>query len=91
MKSYKWQLFFKGFMIIYLKTALFSMVNIVKFNTDNFICSLSSVLATVWMAILIFYPIVWTFFSLLFKSMTLPERSSSYFFNKVVFDEYGEF
>lgn len=67
MKSYKWQVFFKGFMVIYTKTALFSMVNIVKFNTDNFLCALSSVLATIWMAILVFYPIVWTFFSLLFK------------------------
>ena len=89
MKGWKYQNFWKGIMLIYLKTLLFSAVNTIKFTSTNFMTDLSSVLATILLAALILYPVGYGFLAFYYWKMTREERAKSYIYNNVFFDEYS--
>jgi hypothetical protein len=89
LRIYKWHMFYKGFMVLYLKVILFSILNVLEFNTDTTLCQISSLLALIFFTAFISYPLIHTAFALKYKKMSLSEKMKSFVYTEVLFDEFA--
>ena len=88
-RLYKWHMFYKGFMVLYLKVITMSMLNIIRIDISNTMCQLSTLMSLVFFAIFIAYPVVHTLFALKYKKMPLEKKKESFVFSEVLFDEFA--
>ena len=87
---YKYQMFWKGFMLVYLKFAIFSFLNILVPRVDTTLSTISACVAAFVMGGLIAYPFIHSRMALKYYQMGRPKRLQNYFFREVLFDEYHD-
>jgi cysteine-rich repeat protein len=88
-RVYKWHMFYRGFMVLYLKVILFSMLNVYDFNVSNSLCQISSLLALIFFGAFLAYPVIHTGYAFKYKKMSLEEKKKSFVFSEVLFDEFA--
>lgn len=82
-------MFYKGFMVLYLKVILFSMLNILDFNVTTTLCQISSLLALIFFGVFVSYPVIHTALAFKYKKMPLEAKKKSFVFSEVLFDEFA--
>ena len=82
-------MFYRGFMVLYLKVFLFSTLNVLKFNTGTTLAQISSLLAIIFFAAFISYPVIHTAFAFKYKKMSLKDKMNSFVYSEVLFDEFA--
>jgi hypothetical protein len=90
-RIYKWHMFYKGFMVLYLKVILFSTLNVYDFNVSTTLCQISSLLALIFFGAFLAYPVIHTAFAFKYKKMSLEEKMKHFVFSEVLFDEFAVF
>jgi len=65
------------------------MLNIINIDLSNTLCQISTLMALVFFALFISYPVVHTLFALKYKKMSLEEKKKSFVFTEVLFDEFA--
>ena len=88
-RVYKWHMFYRGFMVLYLKVILFSTLNLIKFNVSNALWQISSLLAIIFFGVFVAYPAAHTAFAFKYKKMSLEEKKKHFVYSEVLFDEFA--
>lgn len=88
-RLYKWHMYYKGFMVLYLKVFLFSTLNVLKFHTGTILNQISSLLAIIFFIGFVAFPILLTKWAFTYKKMPLDQKRKSFVFSEVLFDEYA--
>jgi hypothetical protein len=88
-KLYKWHMFYKGFMVLYLNIITTSMLNILNINFSTSLAQISSLLAILFFVIFVSYPVAHTLYALKYKKMSLEDKKKSFVFSEVLFDEFA--
>ena len=88
-RVYKWHMFYKGFMVLYLKVILFSMLNILDFDVSNTLCQISSLLAIIFFGLFVAFPVFHTIYAFKYKKLPLAEKKKSFVYSEVLFDEFA--
>ena len=82
-------MFYRGFMVLYLKVILCSMLNIVKFDASTYLSQISSLLGLIFFMAFIAYPVAHTMFALKYKKMSLNDKINNFVYSEVLFDEFA--
>eukprot|EP00345_Euplotes_harpa_P013898 CAMPEP_0168337858 /NCGR_PEP_ID=MMETSP0213-20121227/12458_1 /TAXON_ID=151035 /ORGANISM="Euplotes harpa, Strain FSP1.4" /LENGTH=469 /DNA_ID=CAMNT_0008343463 /DNA_START=1338 /DNA_END=2747 /DNA_ORIENTATION=- len=88
-RVYKYHMFYRGFMVLYLKVMVFSILNIIKFDVSNALCQISSLMALLFFTAFVSYPVAHTIFAFKYKSMPLEEKKKNFVYAEVLFDEFA--
>jgi len=89
LRLYKWHMYYKGFMVLYLKVFLFSTVNLLKFHVGTNINQISTLMSVIFFFAFLAYPVIHTWWAFAYKKMSLDQKRKSFVFSEVFFDEFA--